>query len=278
VSGHEGIDERIDEGIDEGIDAEDVAWLEARERAAWAREAGAQGRLGEPRASAPPPPAPERVATYQKLQQMIASLPDERTPRGWEAEVLASLSAMPLADDDGVAATRHDGMARHPAAAATQDVATQRRRWLARRAGVPIALAATALAVLLWRTGNGPGEKPAPALALSAEVVPRVGTRAARAAGEAALGDRLRVEQRDLGDGELRIYRDDREVVARCVAGTCRRSAAGRLELELELTAPGSYRAVWLQPAPRSAAQGALEADLAACQCTASTAVPVVAR
>jgi len=187
------------------------------------------------------------------LGALVAALPDEPPPAGWETGVREALAA------------EH----RKPA--------TVRRRWVP---GAGAALAFAAAAAVLLRAApatNDVVDDGAPSI----RIVRIEGARADGA--DAALGDVLRVEA-STGDGELRIYRDDRDVVLRCPGDACR-SAAGRLIAELRLSAPGVYRAVVLQlPDARSIVRpaipvtGTLAGDADACRCIARTSVPIIAR
>lgn len=216
-------------------DAEDVAWLEARERGA---------------ATLPPIEA-ARAAAYGELQGLIAALPDEAAPAGWEVDVMAALAT---------------------ASPAPRAPVRGRRRWVRGAAGVA-AVAGVAALVIVLQPPVAPDAVPA------MTIVRGQGGRGDGTAG-AAIGDVLRVDVA-AGAGELRIYRDDREVVARCPGQAGCTQAAGHLTVELPLTAPGRYRAVYLQPAPRAPLReptGTLDGDLASCRCESRTAAPVMAR
>jgi hypothetical protein len=97
--------------------------------------------------------------------------------------------------------------------------------------------------------------------------------------------------------GELRLYRDDREVVARCpgtpgctsrvepeVAATSAipepadGAAARRLSLRFPLLAPGSYRLVYLEGAALGEPSGDFDRDLARCGCKMKMLPPVSVR
>lgn len=126
-----------------------------------------------------------------------------------------------------------------------------RRSWLPVLAA---ALAAAALALLFFSPSRVP---PVPAAAfLHAEVVAGA---SARRGGEAHPGDELRLSAGTGGPArhtELRIYRDERELVLR---------VRNRLTATVRLAAPGRYRALLLfsaRPLPPPA--GDPEADTAA--------------
>jgi hypothetical protein len=184
---------------------------------------------------------------------LIAALPDEQPPPGWQADVRSAIAG------------------EHPAPAAAH------RRWTV------AALAFAAAAAVLLRGVPVEDSAPADDGAPSIDVVPGDGARRGDG-GDAALGDMLRVAAH-AGGGELRIYRDDREVVLRCPRAACRHAEGGVIA-ELRVTAPGVYRAVVLErapasgdlPAPPLPATGSLEGDVAACGCAAQISVPIVAR
>jgi hypothetical protein len=130
-------------------DADDIAWLEAREHGA----------------SALPPLDPARARAYSELQALIATLPDEAPPPGWEADVKAALAA------DRVATAAP-------------------RRW---RAGAAAAATLTAIGLLWlapWRRPVAPPEHDAPVTRVVHGQVARHGD----AGGDAAIGDVLQVE------------------------------------------------------------------------------------
>jgi hypothetical protein len=181
------------------------------------------------------------------LGPLIAALPDEPPPAGWEAGVRTAL------------ATER----RMPASV--------RRRWLP---GPTAALAFAAAAAVLLQAAPVP-RRPLDDGGPSIRVVRGEGARGDGA--DAALGDTLHVEAPT--GGELRIYRDDRDVVLRCIAGACT-STPGRVIAELRLSAPGVYRAVVLLPdaGPAIPMTGTLAGDADACRCTARTSVPIIAR
>lgn len=241
---------------DANRDAQDVAWLEARERGA----------------PVLPQIDPQRAAAYDEIQALIAGLPDESAPNGWEHDVLAALPPPGRAElSTSVAQLTGTAARKNPTAASK--LHSGRGRWIA----LGTTLAALA-AVVLWRQLPG-----APDVDTVADGTPltRVVHRAGSRAGlgnDATVGDTLHVEVNEPGPGELRVYRDDQEVVMRCPGPPpCVRSAR-RLEGELRLAAPGQYRAVYLMPAPTGRLTSTLANDLANCGCSSRVAVPVVAR
>jgi hypothetical protein len=127
----------------------------------------------------------------------------------------------------------------------------QPRRRLAWLWALPVA-AAAALAIALLRPGPPPS--------LTVDVV--AGGGQARAETPKA-GDRLAIRAVVGGPAELRVYRDDAEMVLRCAdAAPCARD--GRtLSADWALPGPGRYRALLIVgPAPAPA--GGLDADVRA--------------
>jgi hypothetical protein len=185
------------------------------------------------------------------LGLLIAALPDEQPPPGWQLVVHRALAA------------------------------EQRKRATVRRRRVPGAAAALAFAAAAVLLRAGPvARDPLDDSAPSIRVVR--GESARGDGGDAALGDTLHIEASVIG-GELRIYRDDRDVVLRCPGDPCT-STAGRMIAELRVSAPGVYRAVALQRPdarrvpPVIPVTGTLAGDADACFCTVRTSVPIIAR
>ncbi len=227
----------------------DLAWLEARER-------------GD---AVLPTLDPQRAAAYEKLFELVGQLPDEPPPPAWNDEVLTRIRA----ETDQPAA---------PAKAPPQRTAPPRRR--SSRSLTLAGALAVAAALLLWWIFHEP-PSPAPAEnELVVAVLHQEGMRSDPVEGEAALGDVLTAKIISTAADEVRIYRDDRELVVRCpVAGDARCKLAGRHHvIELPLDAPGSYRTVALRPAPTKPPSGDLQADLRDCECNPITAPPVIVR
>jgi hypothetical protein len=217
-------------------DADDVAWLEARERGA--------AQL--------PPIDPARADAYRRVAALIAALPDDASPAGWQDEVMALLPPR-----DQLAPRR-----------------SRRAAWAAATAAI-----AAAAALVLWLQIKPP--PPPPREPIASRIVPGGGV---RGLGEisAALGDLLVFDAAATAGGELRIYRDDREVVVRCPGDAACGAGPDRIAAVLRVTAPGQYRAVYLPPPSSGGAvrapTGTLDGDVAACGCTAPAAVPIVVR
>lgn len=254
------------EGATNSAHAADVAWLAARER-------------GE---QALPPLDSQRAAAYEKLQGLVAALPDEPVPPAWNDDVLAAIRAgqqPQLMEISKPAVTTATSTAGEPISLADRRITT--RSPLARRMKLAAAGVIAAAAVLaIWMVSRSP--RPAPR-GLTVSVLHYEGKRASVVVGEAALGDVIVVEASTADIDELRIYRDDQEVVLRCPApsiadaATCERKP-GVIVSRLRLTAPGRYRAVGLSPAPTKPSSGNLATDLADCHCQPHTTPPIVAR
>lgn len=259
----------------EGVDAADgaagasaspdLAWLEARER-------------GD---RVLPAIDPQRAAAYESLFALVGQLPDEPPPTTWNDEVLTRIraeKAQRAADTAATAGTSDRDQAR----SAPRRAAPPRRRIppFSARTGALAGAFAVAAALLLWLILRKP-PTPAPVEnGLTIAVLHQEGMRSDPVEGEAALGDVLTARIISTAADEVRIYRDDRELVVRCpVAGDARCKLAGRHHvIELPLDAPGSYRAVALRPAPTKPPSGDLQADLKDCDCNPITAVPVIVR
>lgn len=156
-------------------------------------------------------------ARYERLAQQIAQTPDVEPPPDLLARVLAGVRAAP---------PPRRAVWRRPHA------------WLA--GGVAFAAAAVLLA---WCTGAAPPAGDALAVQVIAS-----GTH--RGSGSAAVGDRL-IARVSAGSGavELRVYRDDREVVLRCPGDAGCRREGDALVGEVVVSEPGRYRIVRLAAA-----------------------------
>jgi hypothetical protein len=256
-------------------DADDIAWLEARE-------------LG---LSELPAISTERAIDYEHLEALIAALPDEEPPTGWEAAVDAALPpdarASPQAGDTSIEAgapladsqARIEGLrdSTNGPVSRSRKVTHERGRVGGRWLPVVGTVSVSVGAGLLWWFHH-PAEPPTEQGELSARIVKAYESRSGDSSLDGALGDVLRVEIAHPRKGELRIYRDDQEVVLRCPGHAHCVYSSASLKVDLQLTAPGRYRAVYLEPAPMNNPAGTLDADLAACDCAPRMAVPIVVR
>jgi hypothetical protein len=168
-------------------------------------------------------------AFYDRLRQRLAAVGDKgQPPVGWRAGVWERIEQR-----------------RGP------------RRWRPWWGLVPAALAASLAAVLLVRT-----PEPAPPVFLRAEIV--AGPSVQRG-DEAKPGDSLRLTASTGGarHAELRVYRNDAELVLRCsTESPCSRKGAD-LEATVVLDGIGRYQPLFLfskSPLPQASTQG-LDAD-----------------
>ncbi|HEU4537621.1 MAG TPA: hypothetical protein VFS00_26055, partial [Polyangiaceae bacterium] len=139
--------------------------------------------------------------------------------------------------------------------------------------GGPAALAAgAALALLRWGPWWPKGaEAPGDGWGLEVQVLPGPRTRgneSAEAGVVVARGTSLALKAAPGPGGELRVYRDRRELVLRCPGGPgCREAhegGRGVLRAELTLGSQGLYRAVLLSGPKVPPPSGEEDADLAA--------------
>jgi hypothetical protein len=149
--------------------------------------------------------------TYERLQAQIRALGPADEPRaGWEARVWDAVR-------------RERG----------------RRRWTSARVLVPVGLATAAAVLIAVPLLRGPAP-----VSLTVDVV--VGGGAIRRGIEAHPGDGLRLEARTGGARhvELRVYRNDRELVLRCAEDPPCVHQGDRLKASLTLDARGTYQAL----------------------------------
>lgn len=167
------------------------------------------------------------------LERALGELPSPAPPEGWQAEVFEAIDR-------------------------EERVSTRRRRLYS-----IMPFAAAAIALLSWRRLS-PAPEDAPAIGL--EVVPGEVARG----GSVALGDTLRVRARLTGAGELRVYRDEGEIVLRCPGdvGCSERREGGQRSLlgELRLAAPGRYDVIVVSGGGVLAPAGRFADDLRAAQ------------
>jgi hypothetical protein len=247
-----------DDGLDE-------AWLLARAR-------------GEPFEH----PDPERAAAYVRLEQALAELPLSKAPEGWKAKVLDAIAS--AEDSGGQAAgvestvgaqaetaspSRRDASPPGRASAGRETVARLQSvlwHWLTR--GSPWVLAVAAIALLWVYARPHGGDASTEAGELAVNVQPGPLTRGLRSKGGVARGSSLTIRGAPVGGGEIRVYRDRRELVLRCPgdAGCSRAHEGGRdvLRGELTLGSSGSYRVLLLSGANVPPPLGSEDADLAA--------------
>ncbi|HEU4412028.1 MAG TPA: hypothetical protein VFS43_42700 [Polyangiaceae bacterium] len=240
-----------------GEDERDAAWLAAR----------ARGEAAEH-------PDPARAAAYVRLERALAVLEAPASGEGWQAKVLAAIDRDAEAGG-GPKGRPAEGAARGPAGgpeaeargegAAVRELPARRgearQRW---RSILPLVAAALAVAAL-WLFIQGGAESRGEAVSYYFE---GGGARGEHRDDQAAVGQTLVLRARPEGKGELRLYRDRRELVLRCPGGEgCEwASERGRAlwRVKAPLTAPGRYRAIVLSGATLSAPSGNEDQDLAA--------------
>jgi hypothetical protein len=152
---------------------------------------------------------------YAELEGMLATLPPGLPDDPWKDEVRKAAAAL-----------------------AEPPLLWWRRRVFRWTLGAGVAAAAAA-AILVWVLR--PPAAPESELTVA---IHRVG--GVRSGPEAVrIGDRLTVEAHPRDAAELRVYRLDGSLVARCPSGPgCARAAPGELLIEGTLDAPGRYRVV----------------------------------
>lgn len=166
-----------------------------------------------------PPLSRERVAAYETLIEMVRSRARITPPPSARDELRAAL------DRDELAARRQ-----------------ARRRWAA-YAATAVAAAAVVL-IVMWR-------RPAPDEFMVVRIESadglRRGSSGSGAAGDhytASVGDRLIVDARNADLKELRVYRDDRNLVARCPGDPGCAGGGPHWKLTMRFDTPGTYRAI----------------------------------
>lgn len=245
-------DDVQDPPVPPGAAGDDATWLLARMR-------------GES-----PAKEPSTAAAYAQLEGLLADLPPVAPPAGWKEGILRR--ADEAASSGGVEPVRAGASA--PAEApvapvgARTDVIPLRRRhrgWLI--AGPTVAAAAATIGFFVMRAGTV-----TPALGVSYVVA--AGDGITRGSDGAKLHDHLKVTARLADAGAMRVYRDDRVLVAECPRDpACTSRTTGKLtthELDLALDAPGRYQIV-LVVGDAPAATGRIGDDLAAARAAGAT-------
>jgi hypothetical protein len=189
----------------EAIDLADVPFLNDAERAE------SEWLLARDNDPGVPPPSPAIASDYADLENLLRNLPPGSSDERWQDEVLRIASSS--------AAPRHPWWRRAGA------------KWTA--GGGLVAVAAAILLVLLPRTR--------PEL----EVAIRHGGEARGDSGDVVVGDHLIVTVQPCEVCDLRIFRSDGSVVARCPNGpACRAEVTGEYFVDVSLDAPVQYQVV----------------------------------
>jgi hypothetical protein len=173
------------------------------------------------RDSDPDAPAPSSAIArnYAELEELLATLPSQVSDDRWQQEVMQAASKST------------------PALAAWSY-----RRMVRWTSGVAVAVAAAA-ALALWPCGTASPRELEVAIVHAdqrrSDVDPKRGD------GSAVLGDHLVVTARTSGLTDLRVYRSDGKLVARCPDGPgCRTPLQGEYTIDVELDAPVEYRVI----------------------------------
>ena len=164
-------------------------------------------RENDPSAS---PPSPEIAADYAELEDLLASLPSGPPDDHWQDQVLQAARAL----------------------SSRPWWRTAICQWLL---GGTLTTAVAA-AVVVWML-----LPPAPELAVAVRHLRK--TRSTP--GEVVVGDQLVVTARPQTVGDLRVYRSDGPLVARCPNGPgCRSGSRGEQTIEITLDAPVQYQVI----------------------------------
>lgn len=192
------------------VDLVDAPYLDDAERAEseWLR-----ARERDPHAPAPSPQIPR---DHARLEHVLGNLAVEATDESWHDEVLKLAAA---------------------------STATAPRRWWQwpafRWGAIAATTAAAAVVVLLLLRPRTTAPDRELELEIRRGSVVRGDTR------EAAVGDHLIIRTRPRGASELRVYRADGPLVARCPGGpACTNSAADLYAIDLVLSAPVRYEVI----------------------------------
>lgn len=177
-----------------------------------------------------PAPSSEIAAAYAELEDLLASLPSGSADERWQDDVLRAVSASAL-----------------PA-----------RPWwrmtVARWAMGGALATVAAVMVWIWLP------RPAPL-----EVAVRHVGATRSAPDEAVVGDHLVVTARPREAGDLRVYRSDGTLVARCPNGPgCRSGSDGAQAIEITLDAPMQYQVILVDGVSDALPDGGMDAYVSA--------------
>jgi hypothetical protein len=178
-------------------------------------------REHDPTATAP---TSETAADYAQIEDLLVSLPSGPSDGAWQAALLRA------------AASRR-----------------ARPRWRSRvpgwAMGAAVAVSAAAIAVwILFPRGSQ----------LEVAIHRTRATRGGPA--EAAVGDQLVVTARPRKAGDLRVYRSDGSLLARCPNGTgCRAGSHGEQTIEITLDAPARYEVILVDDVSDALPDGAMD-------------------
>jgi hypothetical protein len=171
-------------------------------------------------------PTSEIAADYAQIEDLLGSLPSGPSDGAWHAELLRAASVS----------------------------ARRSRPWWRRRPSWWVMggafAAATAAIVALWIS--------LPRSPLQVAIHP---TRVNRnAPDEVAVGDQLIVTARPRKAGDLRVYRSDGKLIARCPNGSgCRAGSHGEQIIEITLDAPAQYQVILVDDVSDALPDGAMD-------------------
>ena len=179
-----------------------------------------------------PPPSSEIARDYAEIEDLLGNLPLPPIDERW-----------------------HDDVLRAAAATVPRPRPWWRTAVFRWTTGVgAVAAAATAVVLLV-------PQKPLPEL----EVATHDGPAMRGDAGEVKVGDTLNVIARPDGAADLRVYRSDGKLVARCPDGPhCRTGNHGELTIEAVLDAPLQYQVILVAGMPGALPNATMDAYLEA--------------
>jgi hypothetical protein len=207
----------------EDDDLADVPFIDDAERA---ESEWLLARENDPSA---PAPSSKIESDYAEIEDLLATLPSGISDESWHDEVLRVVSSSALPSRPWWRSTTF--------------------RWA--MGGAFVAAAAIAVWVVIPRP---PAEL---------EVATRQVSAARSDPEEVVVGDHLVVTARPRGAGDLRVYRSDGILVARCPHGpVCRTLPHGEYTIELTLDAPAQYQVILVVGMGDAALNGTMEAYL----------------
>jgi hypothetical protein len=188
-------------------------------------------RERDPAAAAP---STEIASEYAEIEKLLAALPIGAPDDGWQDEVL-----------------EQPGPVRRSPPARPSPIPWWRRKlvqWT--MGGVGLAVAAAAGLILLLRNPQ------------ELDVSVHSGGKM-RGNDEAAVGDQLVITARPSGPGDLRVYRSDGALVARCPGSTaCTIRTSGEYDITVPLDAPVQYHVILVLGGPGAMPDGSLDTFL----------------
>jgi len=198
---------------DAAVEADDLADAPFLDDAERAESRWLLARESDPGA---PAPSAELAADYAEIEDLLGSLPSDGSDEGWQEDVWRAVAAAALPSRPGWRATMF--------------------RWALRGA-----MAVPAAIVVWWLIPRPTPLPPVPEL----EVVFYHPGTTRSAPDEHVVGDRLVVTARPRKAGDLRIYRADGILVARCPRGPgCKGESPGALTIDVTLDAPVQYQVI----------------------------------